>query len=267
MEPTILVSNDDGWDAPGIRALTRALRSIGRVIVVAPQGQRSAVSHSITLHKPLRLWEEQPDVWVCSGSPVDCVYLGFHTVCKEHKPDIVVSGINRGANLGNDVFYSGTVAAAMEGLLVGLPAIAVSQHLDTSTEFYGAGLHPDVDYSAAAQLTTRLAVHVLARRAPPTTLFNINVPPNYDVSRGLRVAKLGRRLYDQGAMESRDPRGRAYYWVGGSESGFDPIEGSDCVLLHEGFATVTPVKADMTDTALLQQLEDWHLESPLPDSE
>lgn len=256
--PLILVTNDDGVRAPGLRALVEALSDIGRVVVVAPEGPRSAVSHSITLHKPLRLWESQPGWYVCSGSPVDCVYLGVHAVCTEERPQIVVSGINRGANLGNDVFYSGTVAGAMEGLLTGLQAMAVSQKVSVEREFdFRGGL--EIDYSRAAELSARLAAKLFEHGLPRDTLLNVNVPPNYDPAMGVRVATLGRRIYDQGAIRGVDPRGRPYYWIGGSDSGHEDIPGSDCVLLEQGFATVTAVLADMTDKPTLERLEQWNL--------
>ena len=259
MKPIILVTNDDGWDAAGLRAAAAALASVGDVVVVAPQAQRSAVGHSITLHKPLRLWEEEPNVYVCSGSPVDCVYLGFHTVCGNRKPDLVISGINRGPNLGNDIFYSGTVAGAMEGLLLGLPAIAVSQQMDEGDEFANA-LDPVVDYTAAAELTALLAARIVEQGLPNGSLLNVNVPPDYDVQRGARLATLGWRIYDHGAQKGIDPRGRPYYWIGGGNAAYEPIPGSDCVLLDQGFATVTPVSKDMTDRSSMKTLEDWNLE-------
>lgn len=259
LRPTILLTNDDGWNAAGLRAAATALESLGNVIVVAPQGQRSAVGHSITLHKPLRLWEEEPNVYVCSGSPVDCVYLGYHTVCQDDKPDLVVSGINRGPNLGNDIFYSGTVAGALEGLLLGLPAMAVSQQMDDTDEL-GNTLDPVVDYTAAAQLTVELAARILEHRLPTGTLLNVNVPPNYDLQRGARLATLGWRIYDHGAQKGVDPRGRPYYWIGGGNADYEPIPESDCLLLDQGHATVTPVRTDMTDRALMKTLEDWNLE-------
>lgn len=258
-EPTILLTNDDGWSAAGIRAAAASLESLGRVIIVAPEGQRSAVGHSITLHKPLRLWEEEPDVFVCSGSPVDCVYLGYHTVCNAKKPDLVISGINRGPNLGNDIFYSGTVAGAMEGLLLGLPAMAVSQKIDQGEEQADV-LDPPTDYEAAAELTAQLATRILEHRLPLGTLLNVNVPPSYDAGRGIRLASLGRRIYDHGALEGVDPRGRSYYWIGGGNASHEDIPGSDCVLLEQGHTTVTPVHADMTDRSLMEKLEDWKLE-------
>lgn len=259
MKPLILVTNDDGYDAPGIRALGEALRAVGRVVVVAPESQRSAVSHSITLHKPLRLWETAKDWWACSGSPVDSVYLGYHAVFKEQKPALVVSGINSGPNMGNDVFYSGTVAGAMEGLLLGLPSMAVSKGVKRVSGFSGQDADA-TDYGPAAALAVRLARKILAQGLPATTLLNVNVPLGYEPERGIRLATLGRRIYDEGAVERIDPRGRPYYWIGGSESGYEPIPGSDCVLFADGFATVTPVREDMTDTGMLDQLEDWHLE-------
>ncbi len=194
MLKTILVSNDDGFDAPGLSVLVKSLAPLGRVISVAPEGQRSAVSHQITLHKPLRLWENSPDQFVCSGSPADCVNLGIHNLCDGAPPDLVVSGINRGANLGSDVFYSGTVAAALEGCLHGVPAMAVSLVVTNKEEFYGEGLHPAVPYDAAGKVAFEWAKMVLERGLSDQTFLNINVPQGYESHRGERVASLGRTL-------------------------------------------------------------------------
>ncbi|MCA9564856.1 MAG: 5'/3'-nucleotidase SurE [Myxococcales bacterium] len=259
MKPLILVTNDDGYRAPGILALAEALESIADVLVVAPESQRSAVGHQITLHKPIRLWERQPNRWVCSGSPVDCVYLAVQSICADgRKPDLVVSGINRGANLGNDVFYSGTVAGAMEGLLTGFRAMAVSQLLTTSSEF-NYTTSGEVDYSKAAQLTSQIALQFLNDGLPRDVLLNLNVPPNYDPALGVRACRLGRRIYDQGAVKRLDPRGREYFWIGGSQAGFEEIPDSDCVLVHQGYATLTPVHADMTDHESLDIVSTWDL--------
>ncbi len=253
MKPRILITNDDGHRAPGILALAEALEAVGEVFVVGPQRQRSAVSHSITLHKPLRIWEERARRFVCSGSPVDCVYLGVHEICSDRSPDLVVSGINRGANLGNDVFYSGTVAGAMEGLLMGVPSMAVSQLTGP-----GHRLEPG-DYDQAARISVQVARRMLSHPLPVTALLNLNVPYRYDPERGVKVTTLGRRIYDQGIVKGRDPRGNPYYWIGGSDAHHDPIEGSDCILSDAGYATITPVRADLTAPELMPHVESWEL--------
>jgi 5'-nucleotidase len=247
--PRILITNDDGHRARGILALAEALEAVGEVVVVAPHRQRSAVSHSITLHKPLRIWEERPNRFVCTGSPVDCVYVAVHEVCKARRPDIVVSGINRGANLGNDVFYSGTVAGAMEGLLMGIHSIAMSQLASRAVEGH------EIDYGPAAELACDLARRLLADPPEAPVLLNVNVPWRYERARGVRVATLGRRVYGQGVVAGTDPRGAPYYWIGGSEASHDAIPGSDCVLVEEGYATVTPVRSNLTNEALLGRVE------------
>jgi 5'-nucleotidase len=255
-QPLILITNDDGYRATGLRMLAEHLAELGRILVVAPQGPQSAVSHTITLHKPLRLNQIADGWYACSGTPTDCVYLGIHALCHTYKPSLVVSGINRGPNLGDDVFYSGTVAGAMEGLLLGYPAMAVSQAMPVETEF---GAEGGIDYAPAARLARRIATEVLARGMPPAVLFNINVPAGYDERSGVRLVRLGRRLYGEAYSRRRDPRGRPYYWIGGADVGFEPVPGTDVTELDRGYATLTPVSVDLTHDGVLAELESWDL--------
>lgn len=253
----ILVTNDDGIEAPGLAALARGLASLGRVVVLAPSQERSAQSHALTMHEPLRVTERGPDRYSCSGQPADCVYLGVHHVCPE-RPGLVVSGINRGSNLGDDVHYSGTVGAAEEAALMGIPALAISLHTD-------AAMAPDHHYETAAVLARQVVERMLAQPLPPRVFLNLNVPdrPLAEVG-GIRVARLGRREYQPLVAQSRDPRGREYYWVGGAPMGFDSAEGTDGAIFAQGFATLTPLHPDLTHTDSLAALSRWSFEGDRP---
>jgi 5'-nucleotidase len=239
MRPLILLSNDDGIDSPYLRALAVALEkhTPGEVMVIAPEKQRSAMSHTITLHKPLRLHAHGPGRFAASGSPVDCVYLGVMRLCPR-APALVVSGINDGYNLGTDVFYSGTVGAAIEGGLRGCPAMAVSLE------------HGQPDFlGKAVDISVGLARSLLDGPPPPGVVFNVNVPSG--AARHYRVTRLGRRFYRDDVLERHDPRGRAYYWIGGGEAGMDQVVGSDCEAISAGVTSVTPLGLDLTATELV----------------
>lgn len=245
----ILLANDDGFHAPGLWPLYEALLPLGDVWVCAPEREQSARSHALTMHKPLRARERKPQCYAISGTPADCVYLGLHGLLKD-RPDVIVSGVNRGANLGNDVLYSGTVAAAMEGALHGIPAVAVSLHFDWTQEV--ETLHFDEAARIGAQVTRQVLEHGLPHRR----LLNVNVPNRPHVE-GLRVVPLGERLYDVLADHRTDPRGRPYWWIGGAPQGFAGGEESDGAVCEEGFATITPLSADLTDHDELQRVRAW----------
>jgi 5'-nucleotidase len=239
MKPLILLSNDDGIESTYLVALADALesRTPAEVMVIAPERQRSAMSHTITLHKPLRVHPHAPNRFAASGSPVDCVYLGMMRLCPR-PPALVVSGINDGFNLGSDVFYSGTVGAAIEGGLRGAPAMAVSlEH----------GRPECLD--KAIDISVALAGELLARRPPSGVVFNVNVPSGPE--RRYALTRLGRRLYRDDVQERKDPRGRAYYWIGGGEAGMEELAGSDCDAMRAGLTSVTPLGLDLTATQLL----------------
>jgi 5'/3'-nucleotidase len=248
----ILVCNDDGIYSEGLHALEAALAKIGEIYTVAPDREQSAVSHSLTLHRPLRIDEIGPRRFAVNGTPTDCVNLavkGFLPV----RPQLVVSGINRGANLGDDVTYSGTVSAAMEGSLLGIPSIAVSLVIKSVPHHF----------SSAADFAAVLAKEVITQGMPSDTLLNVNVPnlPREEL-KGFLSTRQGKRRYAE-TMEVRvDPRGRKYYWIGGDDLGFDPDEGTDCVAVHEGFISVTPLHVDLTNYRALQELRGlqlpWH---------
>lgn len=251
----ILVSNDDGIDAEGIRALAAALDPLGEVTVVAPEREQSAASHSLTLHKPLRIYERGPRRFAVSGTPTDCVAMAVHHLMAD-PPDVIVSGINRGANLGDDVTYSGTVSAAMEGTLLGIPSIAVSQLCWEDTRFAAA--------AAFAARLVRTLFSQMARGAglPPDTLLNVNVPDRApEAIRGMRWTVQGKRRFtkDQ-VVEKTDPRGRKYYWVGGSDLEWEGNPASDHTAVCDGYISVTPVHLDLTNHAALERLSAWPLD-------
>lgn len=231
-KPTLLVSNDDGINAAGIRALCDALEPLGDVWVVAPETERSATSHAITLDRPLRLREIAPQRYSVDGTPVDCVYVGLYGLLKDRKPALVVSGINHGANLGSDAFYSGTIGAAREGAIRGTPALAVSL----------AGGHGS-GFGFAAELAVRVARTMLELGAEAPRLLSMNIPEG-DV-RGTRVTTLGRRSYYDQVEARTDLRGRAYYWIGGPGSRTELIPGSDGEALSQGYASLTPLTLDL----------------------
>lgn len=254
MSLRILLSNDDGIFAPGILALKKALDAEGhQVTVCAPDRPRSASSHAITLHKPLRAVETRlPDGsigWAVSGTPADCALLGLDAICAETGIDLVISGINHGPNLGWDVIYSGTVAAAMEAVILGFPAIAVS------TTSYERDLHYD---TAARFIARELVPKVAEHGLPRNTLLNVNVPnlPEAQVKGVKLTAKSERRYKDR--MEKRvDPRGGAYYWLGGLPTEEPAPEGTDSAATTEGYIAVTPLHLDMTAHRLLADMKSW----------
>jgi 5'-nucleotidase len=236
--PLVLCSNDDGIDAPYLTALAALIEQFADVLVVAPERQRSAASHAITLHKPLRLTEVRPRRYALSGTPVDCVYLGFLKLC-DRRPAVVVSGINEGYNLGSDVFYSGTVAAAVEGALRGAAGIACS-------------LAPYAkDPDRAVRFAAAVVRAAIAEPIPVGTVLNVNMPGTSND--GYQWTVLGRRIYEDDVAERSDPRGRPYYWVGGGPAGHDDVEGSDCVAVARGWNSITPMHLDLTDRGRVAQ--------------
>jgi 5'-nucleotidase len=243
VKPLILLSNDDGVRAPGIQALAEALVGIGDLILAAPDRERSAAAHSISLDHPLRVDEIQPNVFAIDGTPVDCVYLALHHLVPR-KPDLCLSGINNGFNLGSDVFYSGTVGAALEGALRGVPAMALSLERQKPQ-----------DFSHAATFARDLVCDIMDRgqgAIEPNTLLNVNMPVG--PTRGLRMTSLGRRIYRDQVSVRQDLRGRAYYWIGGPEEKGEDLPGSDCAAVQEGLVSVTPIGLDLTHRPMLARL-------------
>jgi 5'-nucleotidase len=257
----ILLTNDDGIDAPGLRALVHALCHLARVSIFAPDHNWSAAGHTKTMHKPLRVdryplalggddgergAENQVEAYTTTGAPSDCVALALLGVLPE-PPDLVVSGINQGANLGHDVTYSGTVAAAMEAVISGLPAVAISLDSDEREGF-----------AFAARVAASAVDQVLQRGLPPGTFLNINVPPcRQDEVAGLRITRLGRRVYRDVLVRRHDPRGRPYYWIGGEPPTGHRDEGTDIWAVANRYVSVTPIHLDMTAHELIPMLRDW----------
>lgn len=252
-EPLILCANDDGFSAEGLVATVRGLSKLGRVVVVAPETEQSAMSHSLTLHRPLRMRAVGPDQYALDGTPADCVYVALHLPISDgvlpRKPDLVVSGINRGPNLGQDVFYSGTVAAAREGALRGIPAIAASGDLGPNGTFDPQPIVPLVVSLAEAMLQSH---GTLTEQDRPTArsaggrgaiLCNLNAPAG--PLRGLRCTSLGNRLWDEQVEVRTDPRGRTYYWIGGRGLGHQANPGSDTEAHDAGFASLSLLNLDL----------------------
>lgn len=239
----ILISNDDGYRAPGIRVLAEAVESIARVTVVAPDRDRSGASNSLTLDYPLRARLGENGYTSVEGTPTDCVHLAI-TGLLEEEPDMVISGINAGANLGDDVIYSGTVAAAMEGRFLGLPAIAVSM----------ASFEPK-HFPTAAQVVLDLLERLKQQPIPAATILNVNVPDlPYNELQGLEVTRLGHRHKSEPVICERDPRGRPIYWVGPAGSEQDAGPGTDFHAVRNGFVSVTPIHVDLTRYDVLDQV-------------
>lgn len=244
----VLVSNDDGVDAPGILVLARHLAALGEVVVVAPDRDRSGASNSLTLDQPIRVKRLHDGRYCVAGTPTDCVYLGL-TGLLDNAPDIVVSGINSAGNLGDDVIYSGTVSAAMEGRFLGLPAIAVS--LVTHDH---KGQHYDSAALAVMQLMRKLLVDPL----PADTILNVNVPDKpWSEIRGFSVARLGRRHRAPSCIEQTDPRGRAMYWIGPPGEAEDDGPGTDFHAIREGYVSITPIHVDLTSYQALEKVGGW----------
>jgi 5'-nucleotidase len=246
----ILLTNDDGALAPALRALREALAPLGTVRIVAPDRDQSATSHALTLSRPFRIQQVEPGFHSIDGTPTDCVITSFYGLLEE-PPGLVISGINLGPNMGEDVFYSGTVAAAIEGALQGVPAIAVS--------FAAPRSAPDL--GEAARFVARLAARLLERPLPHRHLLNVNLPAGpWEQVRGVRVTRLGSRIYHDTLVRKVDPRGRAYYWIGGEDPEWEAIDGTDFHAVHEGFVSVTPLHLDLTADPALAELEAWRLE-------
>ncbi len=242
----ILVSNDDGIHAPGIQCLARHLRAVAEVRVIAPDRDRSGASNSLTLVHPLRAQElENGDMGV-DGTPTDCVHLAI-TGLLDREPDLVISGINAGANMGDDVLYSGTVAAAMEGRFLGLPAIAVS--------LVGPRMQ---HYDAAARVVLNLLDRLHRVPLPAATILNVNVPDlPFDEIRGVQATRLGHRHKSEPVVKSSDPRGRPIYWVGPSGPEQDAGPGTDFFAVREGFVSVTPIQVDLTQFEAIDTVGRW----------
>jgi len=252
-EPYILITNDDGIYAPGLQTLADALAGRWDTVVVAPDREQSASSHSLTLHHPLRVQKVTPDRYSVDGTPTDCVMLGMHGLLPR-KPNLVISGINQGSNLGDDVIYSGTVAAAVEGTLLGCAAIAISLVPDAGNGY---------DFTAARDISCEVVAQVIRDGLRPDFLLNVNIPggPAGNIH-GYRVCRLGRRIYREGILQDVDPRGKPYYWIGGQDPAWVGGDDTDFQAIEDGYISLTPLRLDWTRDEELSAMHDWELISP-----
>lgn len=249
MKVRILLSNDDGIRADGLLALADAVADLGELWVVAPEHEQSASSHALSLHRPLRIKETKPRWFAVDGTPADCVYLAVNHLMKDARPTLVLSGINHGPNLSTDVIYSGTVAAAMEGSLLGLPSIAFS--LVTRRSYV---------FDKAAKFARALVQAALEHTLPPRLLLNVNVPAHVDTL-AYEVTRLGRHTYGADVIEKVDPRNRKYFWIGGTGYEHEKEPGTDVTCVHDlQRASVTPIMLDLTQHDQLGLLRGWVVE-------
>lgn len=247
----ILLTNDDGVQAEGLAALRRSLETLGTVWVVAPEREQSGASHALTLHRPLRVRRLEERIFSVDGTPTDCVMLACRGIAElpDGHFDLVVSGINHGPNLSEDVTYSGTVAAAIEGLMLGFPSLAVSSEAKRPGSFEAAG-------GVARYVVEQLLRHGM----PAGVLLNVNVPDRpADEIRGYRITRLGTRAYSGSVFRKTDPRGRPYYWIGEEETVFERQEGADFSALRDGYVSITPIHLDLTSHASIAEMEAWGL--------
>ena len=245
----ILVTNDDGIHSPALLQLRKNLLPYGRVTIIAPDRNQSATSQSLTLHRPLRIHTLEPDVYSVDGTPTDCVLIAYHGKIVE-PPDDLVSCINQGPNMREEYFYSGTVAAAIEGVLQGVPAIAASLVTRQPT-----------DFAEPAASVGRIVRQVLERGVPPRMLLNVNYPFRpFSEMRGLQLTRLGSRVYEDTLVKKVDPRGKDYYWIGGEDPVWHPQPGTDFQAVHEGMISVTPMRLDLTDSDAVAGMASWALQ-------
>jgi 5'-nucleotidase len=245
----ILVTNDDGIHSKGIIVLAKALQEIGSIFVVAPDSEQSAVAHSLTLHRPLRVEKIKKNFYAVDGTPADCIHLGVNAILPK-RPRLIVSGINKGGNLADDIIYSGTVSAAFEGTLLGIPSFAIS--LVSRSHF---------KFDVAARFALRVARYIMRRGLPRNTFLNINVP-NLDEKeiKSYKITQQGKLIHDGGGViEKVDPRGRKYYWIGGGEMIFDKGRNTDVEAISKSNISITPLDLDLTNYSSIRELKKWRI--------
>ena len=245
----ILISNDDGLDAPGIRLLAEKIgQNVEKITIIAPDRDRSGASNSLTLDRPIRVHQRSENIYKVYGTPTDCVHVGI-TGLLDQEPDMVVSGINAGANMGDDVLYSGTVAAAMEGRFLGLPAIAVSLAYHEGRPHH---------YETAAYAAVLLMKHLIAQPLPADTILNVNVPDRpWDEIQGFETTRLGHRHRADNVIPIEDPRGRSFFWIGAAGDEDDNGPGTDFNAINRGYVSVTPIHTDLTRYQALDPVGQW----------
>jgi 5'-nucleotidase len=242
----ILLTNDDGIDAPGLKALQGGVDGLGEIWVVAPDREQSATAHSLTLDRPLRLNKIEKRVFSVNGTPTDAVMLAVHGILKR-KPHLLLSGINRGPNLGDDVTYSGTVAAAFEGTLLGIPSIAISLADWNATNF-----------NPAAKFVRRLARFVLKNGLPEETFLNVNIPPGSKEFKRYEITKMGKRIYRDVIIEKTDPRGKKYFWIAG-EASSKKNKDTDFYAIARKVISITPLHLDLTNYKTIEEMRKWKI--------
>ena len=245
----ILVTNDDGIYSKGIFALAKTLQGIGDVFVVAPDREKSAIAHSLTLHRPLRVEKIRKNFYAVDGTPADCVHLGVNTILPK-RPQLIVSGINKGGNLGDDITYSGTVSAAFEGTLLGISSFAIS--LVSRSHF---------KFDVAARFALRVARYIIRKGLPKDTFLNINVPNlNEKEIKSYKITQQGRWVRNgSGVIEKMDPRGKKYYWIGGGQLVFDKRRDTDMEAVSKSYISITPLNLDLTNYPSIRELKKWKL--------
>lgn len=245
----VLISNDDGIHAPGIKALTRAVKKLAREVwVVAPETEQSATAHSLTLRRPLRIRKMGPRRFAVDGTPTDCVLLAINEIMKDNPPDLVLSGFNRGGNLGDDVTYSGTIAAAIEGVILGVPAIALSQHYEDGQP---------VRWATAEESLPTVLKKLKGLQLPSNALLNVNFPdvPTAKI-KGIEVTTQGARKLGDQVKEGHDPKGDPYYWIGSMRVAEQFRKGTDLHAVYDGSISITPLTTDLTDRRFLKSLRE-----------
>ncbi len=239
----ILVTNDDGVHSPGIIALFRAMKEIGDAYLVAPDRERSAVSHALTMHRPLKVEEIREHVYAVNGTPTDCVAIGVNKVLPE-RPTLIVSGINKGGNVGDDITYSGTVSAAIEGTIMGIPSFAMS--IVGTKNFH---------FDTASYYSSEIARYILEKSLPYDTLLNVNLPNVHkDKIKGIKFTRQGKRVYDNAIQETYDPRGEKHFWIGGGIPYWEHGEDTDIQAVQQGYVSITPIHLDLTNYNALEFL-------------
>ncbi|GBD99631.1 5'-nucleotidase SurE [bacterium BMS3Abin07] len=248
MKPLILVTNDDGIYSKGLLSLYRAMNTIGQAVIVAPDREKSAVSHSLTLHRPLRTEKLAKNIYALNGTPTDCVTIAVSKVLKR-KPDLVVSGINKGGNLGDDITYSGTVSAAIEGTILSIPSLAISMEGEK-----------DYRFATAAGYAKKLAGIILREGLPGDTLLNINVPNSTPGKiKGVIFTRQGKRIYDNSIQDTFDPKGSKHYWIGGGVPLWKEGNDTDFYAVKKGYVSITPIHLDLTNYGALDYLKsNWN---------
>ncbi len=246
MKRKILITNDDGIHSEGLWILKKYLSDIGEVFIVAPDRERSATGHAITLHRPLRMHRIKKNAYAVDGTPTDCIILGYNLLFKDEKPDLVISGINKGGNLGDDITYSGTVCAALEGAMLGIRSFAISIVAETNFNF-----------KPAAQFARMLSLKLLKNISDRHIVLNVNIPNVRDIReiKGVKFTRQGKRKYEELVIQNVDPRGKKYYWIGGNLEPVPNEKDTDITAISRGYISITPVNLDMTDYGRIPELK------------